>query len=229
MWKPLFSVFSKDKLIDKAFEDSAKMLKLTEKMFHESKKGLREQDPEKILIDIYDADKKVNKFERKVRKEVLKDLAENGQDLYSGFLLVSIIVDIERIGDYAKNMLDLAKNYHEKLQCKSMEKDIVRLEAAIEDTFARVRKHFELADKDDAEKLLGEYLWVNQVCDKLTASMIRGEDKSLPPSHAAAMALYVRYLKRINSHLRNVASSIVNPFDHISFNPQHHRHKKADN
>ena len=42
--------------------------------------------------------------------------------------------------------------------------------------------------------------------------------------HAAAMALYVRYLKRINSHLRNIASSVVNPFDHISFNPQHARH-----
>jgi len=54
--------------------------------------------------------------------------------------------------------------------------------------------------------------------------LVREEDKNIPPGDAAALALYIRWLKRINSHLRNITTSIVNPFDRIGFEPK----KKMD-
>ena len=43
--------------------------------------------------------------------------------------------------------------------------------------------------------------------------------KSLTTTAAATLALYIRWLKRINAHLRNITTSIVNPFDLIGFKP----------
>ena len=220
MWKPLFSVFYKDSLLDKAYRDSYKMFKLTQKMFLESKKSFRQKGLKDIKIDIYDADAKVNKFERKVRKKVFRHLAERGGDeIYSSLLLISVIIDIERIGDYTKNVLELAKNYRGKLKCDSYEEDTKKVESAVEDSFVRVLKQFEFSEKTDAEKLLSEYHWINKLCDQRAADLITEADKTISSCDAVALALYIQYLKRINSHLRNIATSVINPFDKIGFTP----------
>ncbi len=221
MWKSLLTIFRKESLLDKAFKDSYAMLALTESMFLEAKTTLRKQKPGKLGIDVYDSDKKVNKLERQVRKKVHQHLAETGrEEIYSGLLLVSVIIDIERIGDECKNVLDLATNYLMKLKCKPYEKDLRNIESAIEDTFSRVRKQFESFEKTDAEKLLSEYLWVNKLCDQREHDLIKQTDKSIPSADAVALALYIRHLKRINSHLRNISTSVINPFDKIGFAPK---------
>jgi len=50
--------------------------------------------------------------------------------------------------------------------------------------------------------------------------MIKEEDKNIPCGDAISLGLYFRWLKRINSHLRNITTSIVNPFDRIGFEPE---------
>jgi hypothetical protein len=39
-------------------------------------------------------------------------------------------------------------------------------------------------------------------------------------NQSTALALYFRQLKRINSHLGDVATAVVNPFDRIGFKPK---------
>ena len=97
------------------------------------------------------------------------------------------------------------------------EEDLKKIEAAVEESFKRVRKIFETTDSQGAEKLLGDYQWVSRLCDQHVIDYIKGMDKKISSSDAASLALYYRYLKRINSHLRNVATSVVNPFDQIGF------------
>jgi len=60
-------------------------------------------------------------------------------------------------------------------------------------------------------------VWVNRVCDDSLFGLVREEDKEIQAGNAVALALYFRWLKRINSHLRNIATSVVNPFDRIGF------------
>ena len=127
------------------------------------------------------------------------------------------VLDIERIGDYTKNMVEMAMNYPAKLHGGMFEEDLKKIEAAVEDTFRRVRKNFEAADVKNAEKLLSEYHWVNRLCDQHVIDYIKGVDKNISSNDAVSLALYFRYLKRINSHLRNIATSVVNPFDQIGF------------
>jgi len=218
MLKELFAIFKKDTLLDKAYRRSYRMVDITWEMFVEAKKSLREMDINELVIDIHDRDIEVNKYTREVRRNVLSHLTVAGtDDLYSGLLLVSIIIDVERIGDYTKNIVEMAINHPAKLRGGMFEEDLKRIETTVEDTFKRVRKIFETTDVQDAEKLLSDYHWVNRLCDQRVIDYIKGSDKNVSTSDAVSLALYFRYLKRINSHLRNVATSVVNPFNQIGF------------
>jgi Na+/phosphate symporter len=216
--KELLSIFKKDNLIDLAFQRTYEMIDITQKMFLEVKRSLREEDTNKLTINIYDQDIAVNKFEREVRRNVLSHLAVSGtQDLYSGLTLVSIIIDIERVGDYTKNIIEIAQNHPAKLDGGIYDEDLVRVEEAVEDVFSRIRNAFEKADEKEARKLCEDYEWVNKLCDQHAIDYLNDRDKTISSSDAVALSLYFRYLKRIYSHLRNVASSVINPFDKIGF------------
>jgi hypothetical protein len=54
-------------------------------------------------------------------------------------------------------------------------------------------------------------------CDEIVDSIIKEENREPSSKDAAARALYTRYSKRIAAHLLNIASSVVNPFEHIGF------------
>ncbi|MFQ5902290.1 MAG: PhoU domain-containing protein, partial [Candidatus Binatia bacterium] len=207
MLKELFAIFKKDTLLDKAYKRSYHMVDITWEMFLTSTKSLRVMDNSELNINIYDRDIEVNKYQREVRRDVLSHLAVAGaHDIYSGLLLVSIIIDIERIGDYTKNIVELAMNHPAKLHGGMFEEDLKKIETAVEDTFKRVRTAFETTDVQDAEKLLNEYQWVNRLCDQRVIDYIKGVDKNISSVDAVSLALYFRYLKRINSHLRNIAT-----------------------
>lgn len=218
MLKELFSIFNKDTLMNQAFKRSYEMLAMTKEMFSEAKKSLREKDSNQLDIDIYEKDIEINKFEREVRRNIFSHLSVAGsEESYSALVLASIVIDIERIGDYSKNMVDLAKQYPAKLDGGIFEEDLKKVEQAVEEAFRRVPIQFETSDAEDAKSLITEYSWVNRVCDQHVNDYVSEVDKNISSGNAVTLALYYRYLKRINSHLRNIATSVVNPFDHIGF------------
>lgn len=221
MFKEWLAIFKKDTLMDRAYQRSYLMLDLTREMFSRAKESLRHLEDNQVDIDIYDKDSEINKYEREVRRNVFNHLAISGSaKLPSGLALVSIIIDIERIGDYTKNIVELALNHPGKLHGGKFEKDLQRVERAVEDNFVKTRDCFESCDKTTALKLLKEYNWVNPICDKNLIELINKEDKNIRSGDAVSLAIYFRWLKRINSHLRNIMTSVVNPFDRIGFEPK---------
>ena len=221
MFKKLLSIFRKDSLMDQAYRRSYLMLELTLDMFLKARESLRHKEDSEIDINIYDKDAEINKFELEVRRDVFNHLAIRGSErLPSGLVLASIIIDIERMGDYTKNMIELALNHPGRLHGGIYEEKLQRVEAAVEDNFMKTRKCFELSDVASALVLLDEYKWVNPICDKILMGLIKEEDKNIPCGDAISLGLYFRWLKRINSHLRNITTSIVNPFDRIGFEPE---------
>lgn len=207
--------------MDQAYRRSFAMMDLTREMFLKAKRSLREREDSEIDVDVYDKDLEINRYEQEVRRNVFNHLVLSGPEtLPSGLGLVSIIIDIERIGDYTKNMVELAQEHPGKLRGGRFEEDLHRIETAVEDHFIQTKQCFESGDGDMALKLLDEYSWVNQACDDCLYILVKVEDTSIRPGNAAALALFTRQLKRINSHLRNITTSVVNPFDRIGFNPK---------
>jgi phosphate transport system protein len=221
MFKKWLTIFKKDTLMNRAYQRSFEMLDITQVMFKEAKESLRHREDSEVDLGIKETDKKVNSYERGVRRMVLKHLVVIGAvDLPSGLVLISIIIDIERIGDYAKNMVELALDHPGKLHGGEFEEKISCIEVGLEDNFTQTKKCFEKEDANIALELLEKYAWVNDACDEIVRNVVREKDKSINSGDAAALALYTRWLKRINSHLRNITTSVVNPFDRIGFQPK---------
>ena len=221
MFKKWLAIFKKETLMDRAYKRSFEMLEITLAMYLEAKESLRQREDNEVDLKVKETDKKVNNFEREVRRMVFNHLAISGtEDLTSGLVLICIIVDIERIGDYAKNMVELALEHPGKLHGGEFEKKISRIEEALSDNFIQTKKCFEEEDEDLALRLLKKYAWVNDASDEIVVAVVKERDKNMKPGDSAALALYIRWLKRINSHWRNITTSVVNPFDQIGFEPE---------
>lgn len=221
MFRKWLAIFKKDSLMDLAYQRSFKMLDITMAMFLEAKESLRQREDSQIDFKVKETDKEVNSYEREVRRMVFNHLAVTGAaNLPSGFTLISIIIDIERIGDYAKNMVELALDHPGKLHGGKLEGGITHIEEALEDNFVQTKKCFEQGDGSFALELLEKYAWVNDSCDEIVVALVREKDEKMKAGDAAALVLYTRWLKRINSHLRNITTSVVNPFDRIGFEPK---------
>lgn len=207
--------------MDQAYQRSFDMLDITRAMYMEGKESLRNREDTEIDLKVKETDKEVNNYEREVRRMVFNHLAVRGTaDLPSGLALVSIIIDIERIGDYTKNMVELALDHPGKLHGGEFEEDIIRIEAAVDDSFIQTKSCFEKGNANEALELLEKYAWVNDACDDILVAVVKEKDPNIRPGDAAALVLHVRWLKRINSHLRNITTSVVNPFDRIGFQPE---------
>ena len=225
MFKKWLEIFKKDTLLDRAFRRSYEMLDLTRTMFIKSRESLRKLEDGQIDINIRDKDLEVNKYEREVRRDVFNHLAVRGTStLSSGLALISIIIDIERIGDYAKNMVELAKIHPGKLSGGKFEDEIQKIGDDVTEQFKITKHCLEYDDPEEGKAQLEKYFYINKACDGMVTGLVREEDSSITPGDAVALALYIRWLKRINSHLRNITTSIVNPFDRIGFEPK----KKTD-
>jgi phosphate uptake regulator len=220
MLKELLAIFSKDSKLDAAFARSYEMLDINKDMFLKARKTLRETNTVDLDTSVYKQDKKINQFEREVRREVLQYLSVAGVgNLASALRLIGIIIDLERIGDYSKNIVELAESHKAKLNAGEAEEDLRKIESAIENAFDRTRHVLENSDAEAAEGLIKEYIWVNPLCDKIALGYIKEENESLTRRSTAALALYFRYLKRIHSHLRNIVTAVYRPFHKIGFIP----------
>ncbi len=222
MWRNLIKMWKSDNLLDQAWKQSFEMLDITHEMFLEAIGSLRERDDSIIKKEIRDKDKIVNKYEQEVRRKVMTHCALQGpNELPGGLVLVSIVIDIERIGDYTKNIVELAMLHPKRLDGGLFESSLKKIEEAVKDNFIRTKACVESSDVKAAMKLLKDYEYVNPECNQRSIELVQEKDKNLSIGDAATLVLYFRWLKRVNSHLRNITTSIVNPFDRIGFNPTH--------
>ena len=219
MFKQIFEIFKSDSLYEQALGECHEMLGIDLTMFKASIKSLRESDTAEINIDLYEMDKKINEFERDGRRKVMTHLAVGGkEDIGSGLVLVSVVIDIERIGDYTKNIYDLAVNHPKKLNGGSIEDRLAKIEKTSFKLFEESIDAFKNQDIEKASGLMGDYKeYISSQSDAITNEIIMGKIDDLKLGTASAVGLYSRYLKRIAAHSRNLISSVVNPFDSIGY------------
>lgn len=218
MLKELLKIFRSDSLLNQALDQSIEMLELVETMFYRARTSLRQRDNSTVDLDIYAADRQVNAYEQEVRRKVLTHLAvTDGRDLAAGLVLVSIVIDIERLGDFAKNVVDLAVRHPASLHCGPYEDEIVALEKAVERAFPAVISALPDSDVDTAHAVMSEHWGLARRADDIVNRLVDHSAPELSCVDAVSVALYARYLKRSSAHLMNIASSIVNPFERIGF------------
>ena len=217
MFREFLNIWKKKDLTSETLNESIEMLREDQEMFLESVRSLRESDDGELRIDIYKKDKDINKSERDIRKKVLTHLMLfDKTEITAGLVLASIVIDIERIGDYTKNIADLAVLHKKKLSAGSFEKLVISIENRVREFFNITIKAFPESNSELARKVLSEYKKLSYDCTAIKESLIKKEDE-LDVSDAVTLALYLRFLKRIAAHLFNICTSIVNPFHRIGY------------
>ncbi|HLS28432.1 MAG TPA: PhoU domain-containing protein [Opitutales bacterium] len=225
MWKTIRSLFHKDDLYTQALHESYTMLDMDLEMFEASVEALRRSPDSDVPIDIYEMDKQINAYEREVRRKVMTHLTISGPaDLSAGLVLVSVVIDIERIGDYAKNIYTLAKSHPARLHGGSLEDEIAGIEERVAATFRGMVNAFKAHDVEESRRLMTDYKdSLSGDCEDIVHRIVSGSVGDLTPADAAAIVLYVRHLKRIAAHSRNILTSVVNPFHRIGYREQSKR------
>ena len=171
-------------------------------------------DVEVIRQDLFKTDKRINRAERRIRRQIVVHASVHSAAQFPACLvLMSIVKDAERLGDYGKNLFDLAELAPRPPQGEHRDA-LVRLKDRISDSMAACREAFDANDKDAATELIVEAKQIEDLCDERVRGLVRGAP---PDAMAPAYVLAYRYFKRVSSHVRNVASSVVQPLHKLDF------------
>ena len=222
MFKKLFELWHKEDLLQQAFDDAVKMLEMTKEIYEQAISPLfggKSLDVQKI----YDMDKQINAFEINIRRKVLEHLSVSPQqDTTAALILTTIAVDIERIGDYAKNFVELWELYGKSLEDIPMFDMLDRICKNISQMFDNSITAFKNADTETARKVMAIHIINSKDCEEIIAALVRTPKptESATPNQEVLAALAARYFKRTSAHLKNIASSTINPFDRIGYKPE---------
>lgn len=219
MLKELLKLLKKGTLLDQSFNQSIEMLNIIDEMIHSSIQYLYDEDNFDVKI-IYEKDKYINLLEQKIRRNIYNHLlVTGGEDLYMSLVITHLIIDLERVGDYVKNVVELKTLRQGKVDFHEFENEIHDIESKLFSLLEETRKSLKKQDEKLALEIQKKYYDVVKLCDKRDEEFLQ-KDFNYPSRDIASMTLYYRYLKRIFSHLINVASAIANPYDRIGFHPQ---------
>ena len=210
MFERLFGTDTRSTLIDAAFEDVSSMLEHSEKMLEHALAAMLDNRP--LEVDLDSMDDPVDEGERMVRRSVLEHLSINPHsDLVASLVLVSMVQDAERIGDFARGigeLVPLAKSPREGEYRDRLGKLAERLKPL----FSLCKDGFR---EDDPEKSRQVMVEASAIKAALMEYTVRVAESDLSADMAVVYSGSARILRRIGAHLSNIASSVVKPYDQI--------------
>ena len=217
MLRELISIFKADNPLGRMGDNFAKMLDLTQaqtvragKIFFSSPPSPEERTA------VYKQDVKVNKLERKIRKQVIAHLsvARNSADVPYSLLLMSLVKDVERIGDYSKNLAEVLDVSGAVLPDDETVAELREIREGVESTFEAVAEVFAKSDEEGAVELIRQGRDTNHRCDALINRIAKSDYDA---ATTVAVTLATRFYKRISSHLLNILSGVVMPLHKLDY------------
>jgi len=169
------------------------------------------QDP------LYARDKQVNALERSIRREVVRHLTLHpGRDVVACLILMSVVKDAERIGDYCKNIFEIGKIFGQEYTSEKHLAPLREVHETVTWLFESTREAFRESNTELAGEVLQRFGAMGKQCDYLIEELLRRKD-DMPTDEAVSYGLLGRHMKRVGAHLSNIASSVVAPVENLDF------------
>lgn len=214
MWSFFTSDKKKSHLVNRAFDEMSEMLAQDLSLVSAATECLlnKEASPP----NVQSIEEQINSSERLIRRLVLEHLTLNpDQDLSASLALLSVVHDVERIGDYAKSILEIAGMAPELGLDTEAGRVIEKLAREVPEVLRSTVEAFGDSDPDKASDVMARHREIKGRTDALLEQVVGDSDSD---SESVVLAVVSRYLRRISAHASNVASSIVNPLDLVSRN-----------
>ena len=189
--------------LDQMIRLSAQLVELAGDAYFQ--RGPKHGEPRDIAAE----DKKINKLQRQIRKDALLRAvaSEDGFDLPFCLSLMNVVKDVERIGDYAK---DVAKLAERATASDASSYDGLALET--ERIGMRMAKILQESDQLEAVNLIEAG---KDLRKRIHAEMFARMESS--EAGAGRHVLCLQYYQRIVAHMMNVLSTIVTPLHRMDY------------
>lgn len=215
MWKRLVQKFTKADPITPITREFMEMLEHTRTMSQRIHPHLFDPEPNATESrEVYELDVKVNKLERSIRKRIINHLNLSSDKVSYCLLMMSIIKDAERIGDYLKNIYEVRTLTGVAIPPSHLRAELESVIALVVDTLNVTPEIIAQKDVDEATKHLQAGRSSAQRCDKLLSDLAQS---NLSAAEVTSMVLLTRFHKRLGAHLLNILSSVVMPLHKLDF------------
>ncbi len=217
MFKNLLQFWKGRDFLSQVLDEFKAMLDDTHKMFDSvCRKLIENQEEEGLEEKIYTIDRRVNNLERDIRKRIVEHLVvQPSVELSTSLLLMSVVKDAERLGDYAKNLFEVTKILEEPLDKEKYLQFFDDMGQNLEELFNTTKEAFIESDEKKAAQAWDYEVKIVKACDSIINRVAKSS--SLSVNVAVAFTLIARYFKRLAAHLSNIATSIIVPLDEIDY------------
>lgn len=218
MLKEILRLFKKSDFFMEAHKEACRMIRWDRQMFENASATLRGNPIPYPKVDVFKKEKSVDEAIKDIRKKILIHLSiSEAVDAPAAIVLLDIALDLERIGDYTTNIAELADHAQNRLDTGVLDSDLREIEEHASHYFQVIGIAFERYDKNLIQGIISKQ--IPHKCDILL-NRLMSEDLVMTPQNAVILSLYIRYLKRVVSHLLNIAKTLVQPFDKARFFPE---------
>jgi len=216
MFKNLINFWKGKDFLSQVLEEFKDMLDDTETMFKFVCRKLLDNEGEpKLKERIYKIDKHVNNLQKNIRKRIIEHLSiQPSVDVPTSLLLMSVVKDAERLGDYAKNLFEVIGLLSSPINKETYSSLFNNIEDDISNLFQQTKQAFIESDENKAAQSWIHKREIAIHCDEIIKKLAKS---SLSVNEAVCFTLIARHFKRIASHLTNIATSVILPLTDLDY------------
>ena len=169
---------------------------------------------ETVADEVRRTDRQINLTEIEIRRELLVHISVHGTaDAGEMLVFMNMIKDLERIGDYNKNIFDLALEGVSFSGAEDLEQ-ILGFRDELSSRIALMGEILDTRDEDRARAYIERSDQLRREFDGLVNELVHA---TAPALVAVPRALLYRFLKRVAAHCANVATAVVMPVDRLDY------------
>ena len=215
MWMELFKLFQVGYSLASLSSEFRKMLALVEEMADQVRPNILDQQvtlEEKARIRKMDV--KVNKLERQIRKRIIAHVTLSRDDVGYPLLLMSLVKDVERMGDYIKNISEVGELGGGAIPEGPLRTELEEIIGCAMEMMKAVGPIMDSQDRERAHDLILEGKDAGKRCDVLLVELAKSDFNA---AQTTALVLLTRFYKRLGAHLLNILTSVVMPLHKLDF------------
>ena len=171
-------------------------------------------DPAVVGPDIEATDRRINEAEQRLRSELVVHVSVRGSDdigLVLGYTL--LLKKIERIGDQAKNIFELATEGVSLVGASDVDEFVARRQE-ISQMYAEAAELLVSHDEAAVREFVARSRELNEQCGAKVRDYMQSEE---PGSWAVPRAILYRYWKRIVANLAGIVTAAIEPIRNIDY------------
>ena len=167
-----------------------------------------------IADEVRRTDRQINVTEMEIRRElVVHASVHGGVDTPEVLVFMNMIKDLERIGDYNKNIFDLADDGVSMAEAPDLDQ-VLGYRDEISSRIALMGELLTTRDEDRARAYIARGDEMRRDFDARIIELLHSTETAMV---AVPRALLYRFLKRVTAHSLNVVSAIVMPVDRLGY------------